>query len=346
VALISVRSLTKRYPGGVTALDGLTVDIDRGIVGLVGSNGAGKSTLLKILLGLLDPTTGSATVFDLDVRTKGTDIRQFVGYMPEHDCLPPDASATDVVAHLALMSGLPRTAARERTAEVLRHVGLYEERYRAIGGYSTGMKQRVKLAQALVHDPRLLLLDEPTNGLDPAGRDEMLELILRTGKEFGIATIVASHLLGEIERVCDFLVAIEGGKLLRAAPLGDFTEQTGTLAVEVGDQVEVDDAGKPTIVRPAEVGAEALTERLAAAGVAAIVDGRAVLIALADDRPYDLVRDTVAELGLPLVRMEQRRHRLEDLFRDQAIPSAAPVAAAPSGPAPPPAPPADAGPPS
>jgi ABC-2 type transport system ATP-binding protein len=303
VPLISVRSLTKRYSGSVTALDGLTVDIDRGIVGLVGSNGAGKSTLLKILLGLIDPTSGQATVFDLDVRTKGTDIRQFVGYMPEHDCLPPDASATEVVSHLAQMSGLPRIAARERTAEVLRHVGLYEERYRAIGGYSTGMKQRVKLAQALVHDPRLLLLDEPTNGLDPAGRDEMLELILRTGKEFGIATIVASHLLGEIERVCDFLVAIEGGKLLRAAPLGDFTEQTGTLAVEVDE------------------GSEVLAERLTAAGLAAIVDGRAVLIAMSDERPYDLVRDTVAELGLPLIRMEQRRHRLEDLFRDVVAPA-------------------------
>ena len=155
--------------------------------------------------------------------------------MPEHDCLPPDMTATDFVSHLALISGLPRTAARERTAEVLRHVGLYEERYRAIGGYSTGMKQRVKLAQALVHDPRLLLLDEPTNGLDPAGRDEMLELIHRTGTEFGIAVIVASHLLGEIERVCDHLVAIEGGQLLRSAPLGSFTERTGTLAVEVED---------------------------------------------------------------------------------------------------------------
>jgi ABC-2 type transport system ATP-binding protein len=298
VPLVAARSLTKRYPGGVTALDGLTVDIDRGIVGLVGSNGAGKSTFIKILLGLIDATDGSATVFDLDVRTKGTDIRQFVGYMPEHDCLPPDASATDVVAHLALMSGLPRTAARERTAEVLRHVGLYEERYRAIGGYSTGMKQRVKLAQALVHDPRLLLLDEPTNGLDPAGRDEMLELILRTGKEFGIATIVASHLLGEIERVCDFLVAIEGGKLLRAAPLRAFTEQTGFLAVEV------------------EEGRDALAQRLSAAGLEAVVDGKAVVITMSDARPYDLVRDTVAELGLPLIRIEQRRHRLEDLFRD------------------------------
>jgi ABC-2 type transport system ATP-binding protein len=298
VPLISTQALTKRYGGSVTALDGLTLDIEPGIVGLVGSNGAGKSTLLKILLGLIEPTSGAAKVFDLDVGAKGVEIRELVGYMPEHDCLPPDMSATDIVSHLARISGLPRSAARERTAEVLRHVGLYEERYRAIGGYSTGMKQRVKLAQALVHDPRLLLLDEPTNGLDPAGRDEMLELVHRTGTEFGIAVIVASHLLGEIERVCDHLVAIEGGKLLRSAPLGAFTERTGTLAVEV------------------EEGRDVLAERMRAAGLHTIVDGSAVLIDLVDERPYDLVRDTVAELGLPLVRLEQRRHRLEDLFRD------------------------------
>ena len=170
MSLIALRDLTRRYPRGVTALDGLTLELEPGIIGLVGANGAGKSTLIKILLGLLEPTSGEASVMDLDVRTEGTTIRQFVGYMPEYDCLPPDTSATDFVSHMARMSGLPSTAARERTAEVLRHVGLYEERYRAMGGYSTGMKQRVKLAQALVHDPRLLLLDEPTNGLDPAGR--------------------------------------------------------------------------------------------------------------------------------------------------------------------------------
>ena len=141
--------------------------------------------------------------------------------MPEHDCLPPDVSATEFVSHMARVSGLPAGAARERTADVLRHVGLYEERYRQIGGYSTGMKQRVKLAQALVHDPRLLFLDEPTNGLDPAGRDEMLALIERIGRDFGITTIVASHLLGEIERIAGWLVAIDAGRLLRTAPLDE-----------------------------------------------------------------------------------------------------------------------------
>ena len=198
--LIEARSLTHRYPGNVLALDNLTLDVEPGVIGLVGANGAGKSTLLKILLGLLEPTSGEASVLGFDIRREGTRIRALVGYLPEHDCLPPDLSATELVTHMGRMSGLPATAARERAADVLRHVGLYEERYRPIGGYSTGMKQRVKLAQALVHDPKLLLLDEPTNGLDPAGRDEMLALIRRTGLEFGIATLVASHLLGEIGR--------------------------------------------------------------------------------------------------------------------------------------------------
>ncbi len=312
VPLVSTQQLTRRY-GQVVALDELTLEVEPGIIGLVGANGAGKTTLIKILLGLLAPTSGSATVLDMDVGRNGPRIRQFVGYLPEHDCLPPDQSATEFVAHMARISGLPAAAARERTAEVLRHVGLYEERYRPMGGYSTGMKQRVKLAQALVHDPRLLLLDEPTNGLDPAGRDEMLDLVHRTGTEFGIAVIVASHLLGEIERVCDYLLAIDAGRLLRAAPLATFTRQTGVLAVEV------------------EEGADRLAGALGDRGLRARADDHHVLVALEDERPYDLVRDLAADLGLALVRVEQRRHRLEDLFRD--APEQPEQPAAPGGPA-------------
>jgi ABC-2 type transport system ATP-binding protein len=302
MSLISTRALTKRYPRGVTALDGLTVDIGEGVIGLVGANGAGKSTLIKILLGLLPATDGEARVLDFDTATQGARIRERVGYMPEHDCLPPDVSATEFVSHMARVPGLPSGAARERTADVLRHVGLYEERYRPIGGYSTGMKQRVKLAQALVHDPRLLLLDEPTNGLDPAGRDEMLGLIERIGREFGITVIVASHLLGEIERVAHWLVAIDAGRLLRTAPLATFTERTGQLVVET------------------EESAEPLAERLNGRGIAAVADGRMVVVdvsAAVDGEygVYDAVRDEAVALGLPLVRIEHRRHQLEDLFR-------------------------------
>jgi ABC-2 type transport system ATP-binding protein len=295
VSLIKTEELTKRF-GSVTAVDGLTVDVSTGVTGLVGSNGAGKSTLLKILLGLLPATAGSATVLGLDVATDGPAIRELVGYMPEHDCLPPDVSATEFVVHMARMSGLPTTAGRERAADILRHVGLYEERYRPMGGYSTGMRQRVKLAQALVHDPSLVLLDEPTNGLDPAGRDDMLELIRRIGAEFGISVIVTSHLLGELERVCGGIVVIDGGRLLRHSTTASVTEQTAVVAIEVdGDQT-------------------ALLRRLTEAGVAVRSDGRLLHVDIGDDATYDIVRDAVAALGLGLVRMERQRHRMTEIF--------------------------------
>jgi ABC-2 type transport system ATP-binding protein len=299
MALIEAIGLTKHY-GQVKALEKLDVAVEPGIIGLVGANGAGKSTLLKILLGLIAPTAGRATVLGMDSVAETRAIRQVVGYMPEHDCLPPDMGATEFVTHMARISGLPRTSARERTAEVLRHVGLYEERYRQIGGYSTGMKQRVKLAQALVHDPKLLLLDEPTNGLDPAGRDEMLDLIKRTGTEFGISVVVASHLLGEIEQVCTYLLAIDAGHLLRAAPISTFTERTPVLAIEV------------------EEGGDRLAAALGGKGARAQLEGNRVLVAIESDALYDTVRDAVADLALPLVRIQQERGRLEDLFRDAA----------------------------
>ncbi len=296
--VIETAALTKVYPGAVTALSGLTVHVAPGVTGLIGANGAGKSTLIKILLGLLTPTQGMAKVLGHDSVKDGEQIRQLVGYMPEHDCLPADISATEFVTHMGRMSGLPATAARERAAEALRHVGLHEERYRLIGTYSTGMKQRVKLAQALAGDPRLLLLDEPTNGLDPAGRNAMLELIERIGEEFGISILVASHLLGEIERICDHLVAIEAGRLLRADTVDSFTQASQLLVIEV------------------EEGTAALLGELARRGLQPRPYQRALLVPLGGDDTYDIVRDSVALLGLPLSRMEQRRHHVEELFRD------------------------------
>ena len=295
MSLITTSGLTKRY-GAVVAVCDLTVDVGAGVVGLVGANGAGKSTLLKMLLGLLPATSGSASVLGHDVASEGPQIRQRVGYMPEHDCLPPDVSATEFVVHMAQLSGLPRAAARERTADVLRHVGLYEERYRPMGGYSTGMRQRVKLAQALVHDPQLVLLDEPTNGLDPAGRDDMLGLVRRIGTDFGISVLVTSHLLGELERVCDAVVVIDGGQLLRSSSTADVTAVSPLLVVEVDARTDE------------------LVSALTSDGVRARAVGRLVEVELDDERDYDRVRDAAAGLGVGLVRLEQRRHRMAELF--------------------------------
>ncbi len=298
MTILATEALTMRFPR-VTALDGLTVSAGTGVTGLVGANGAGKSTLIKILLGLLKPSEGRAEVLGMDSAAQALAIRRVVGYMPEHECLPPDISATEFVIHMARMSGLPGTAARERAADTLRHVGLYEERYRPIGGYSTGMRQRVKLAQALVHDPRLVFLDEPTNGLDPKGRDDMLALIRRVGAEFGISVVVTSHLLGELERVCDHVIVIDGGRLLRSSAITEFTQATRTITVEV------------------EEGHDELLARLTAAGESAVRHGRLLAVEVRSDASFDAVRDAVADLELPLVRLEQGRHRIEDVFRGE-----------------------------
>jgi ABC-2 type transport system ATP-binding protein len=303
-----VAGLTKRYPE-VTALDGISLDISHGVVGLVGPNGAGKSTLIKILLGLIEPTSGAAEVLGLDATTEGLRVRELIGYMPEHDCLPTDLSATQFLIHMARMSGLPTTAARERAADTLRHVGLFEERYRHIGGYSTGMKQRVKLAQALVHDPELVFLDEPTNGLDPEGRGDMLALIERIGADFGISVVMSSHLLGEIESVCDSLVLIDEGRLVRAGAVSGFTGAVSVLAVEVDRNPEL------------------LVDRLAEQGMHARLDGRIVAIELPDgDADHGqtlltgLVVDAAVALDLPLVRVARQRHTLGDLFSSDPVP--------------------------
>jgi ABC-2 type transport system ATP-binding protein len=305
--MIETRDLTMRYGPRITALDALTVTVEPGVIGLVGANGAGKSTLIKILLGLLTPNAGQVRVFGLDPTADAAAIRAKVGYMPESDALPPDVTAAEFVTHLGRMSGLPRPVARERASETLRHVGLYEERYRQIGGYSTGMRQRVKLAQALVHDPDLLLLDEPTNGLDPVGRDAMLALIERIGTEFGISVVVCSHLLGEVERICDTLVAIDAGRLLRADRVEAMTTGQGVLAVEVDE------------------GAEALVARLTELGMQVGTEGRLLLVPIASDDTYDTIMLAVADLELPLHRLDQRRHHVAELFAAPAPEEAARV---------------------
>jgi ABC-2 type transport system ATP-binding protein len=297
---IATQGLTRTF-GSVIALSQLSVEMPSGVVGLVGANGAGKSTLIKILLGLLAPTSGTATVLGLDCLTDGLKIRELVGYMPESECLPPDVSATEFLVHMGRMSGLPTDVSRERTADTLRHVGLYEERYRPIGGYSTGMKQRVKLAQALVHDPKLVLLDEPTNGLDPAGRDEMLGLIQRISTDFGISVVVTSHLLGELERISDHLVVIEAGVLQRSTSTAAATTTSSVVLVEVTER------------------ADEVIARLAASGAKVVAGDSAQTFAVevADERVLDDIRGAVADLDVGLIRMQRRRHHLAEMFQSR-----------------------------
>jgi ABC-2 type transport system ATP-binding protein len=298
--VIETRALTKRF-GRVLALDGLDLEIPKTAVGLLGANGAGKTTLIRLLLGLSRPTSGSARVLGRDTVRQGVAIRERTGYMPESDALPSGVTAADFVAHMAEMSGLPSRAARQRAADVLFQVGLDEERYRLIGGFSTGMKQRVKLAQAIVHDPELIFLDEPTNGMDPRGRDEMLDLIARIDRQLGIAVVLSSHILGDIERVCRYVVILDGGRLVASQPLGAASAQAGQLLVRLDDDIE------PFIARLEALGVEARP-----AGAA---HGRDEIVVLqADDRAFDAIRDAAADLGLPLRSLTAQVRSLEDIY--------------------------------
>ena len=296
--LVAARGLTKSF-GSVRALDGVSFEIGEGITGLLGSNGAGKTTSLKLCMGLLLPDEGAVEVLGQDPRTS-PEYRARVGYAPEHDCLPRNVSAAELLAYMAEVSGLPSTAARLRASDVLRHVGLFEERYRPMGTYSTGMKQRVKLAQALVHDPLIAFLDEPTAGLDPLGRREMLDLVRRVGSEFGISIVVSTHLMGDVERVCDSVVVLDAGRLLRAGPVSGFTEETETLEVELVE------------------GADAVAHALRSHGVEARLDGRRLTLEGVSGGDYDLLRDAIVESGALLYRLAPARHSLADVFATDA----------------------------
>jgi ABC-2 type transport system ATP-binding protein len=205
--------------GRQAALRDVTVAFPAGAVGLLGPNGAGKSTMLKALLGFLPPASGSLHVLGLDVRSSPLAIRARLGYMPETDAHIPGMNAVSFVAYCGELAGLPRADAMQRAHEVLYYVGLGEARYRALDTYSTGMKQRIKLAQALVHDPDLLFLDEPTNGMDPRGRDEMLDLIRDIAQNKGINLILSSHLLPDVEHTCDYVVVLDKGAVAAHGPI-------------------------------------------------------------------------------------------------------------------------------
>lgn len=298
VPVVETRRLVKRY-GATVALDGVDVSIGPGITGLLGANGAGKTTLLGLVLGLHPPDQGEITVLGQDPRRAGPEVRARIGYAPEHHTLPPDVPAASFVRHLAELHGLPRDEATTRASDALWLVGLGEERFRALGTMSTGQRQRVKLAQAIAHDPGLILLDEPTDGLDPVQRDEMLALIRRIATEFGIDVILSSHLLDEVERICDAAVIIGDGRLLAAGTIEDLRGAGSGVTVEVdGD-------------------ATGLVRDLEAVGLVVRHEGRRLVVEGGDDSVFDRVRDGIARHQLGLVRLSRRRLSLEDVFLER-----------------------------
>jgi len=209
---IELKDLSFRY-GRIVALEGVTVSLGEGAVGLLGPNGAGKSTLLRILLGFLVPERGEGSVLGFDIRRDKDMIRRSVGYMPESDCFVAGMDAVTFTSYFGELSGMPRQEAMKRAHEVLFYVGLGEARYRLLDQYSAGMKQRLKLAQALVHDPKVLFLDEPTSNLDPTGRNEVLELIRDVSRNKGIQVLLSSHILADIESICGSVVILNKGRV-------------------------------------------------------------------------------------------------------------------------------------
>jgi ABC-2 type transport system ATP-binding protein len=272
---------------------------------LVGANGAGKTTLISLTLGLLKPTEGSITVLGLDPAVNGPELRARIGYGPERNVLPDDMRAYDFVRHFAQIKGLPRDEARTRASDSLYLVGLGEERFRALGTMSTGQRQRVKLAQAIAADPAFIVLDEPTDGLDPVQRDEMLALIRQISAEYRIDVLLSSHLLEEVERICDHVVALDAGQLVAQ---GRLSALVGTDEGVVVELVEIEDRPKAL---------SQVVEALTGAGFDVRHEPgsfRFEVVGTDADAVADDVRDAVAQAEARVRRIVRRRRRLEDLF--------------------------------
>ena len=297
--IVRLRGLEKHF-GAVKALRGVDMDLPRGPVGLLGPNGAGKTTLIGLLLGLLEPTAGEATVAGLapTSRKNRIEIRKRVGYMPESDCLLPGMSGVELVSTLGRLTGLSKVDAMTRAHEVLDYVELEEARYRPLDGYSTGMKQRLKLAQGLVHDPELLLLDEPTNGLDPRGRREMLARVDDLGRNQGKNVVLCSHLLPDVERTCDHVVVIVQGKV---ALQGSIAQLTAADETRIRVRVEERESEFAAALRAAGMGVEETPK-----------EGTIVTVPAADDA--DAICRVAAEAGIHLRSIDPVRSSLEQVF--------------------------------
>lgn len=302
VDLVTARGVVKRY-GSYTALNGVDLDIAHGITGLLGANGAGKTTILGMLIGLHHADAGTISVLGHDPWAAGPEVRERLGYAPEHHQLPPDVRAADFVRHVAELHGLPKAEATTRSSDALWLVGLGEERFRPMGTMSTGQRQRVKLAQAIAHDPDLIMLDEPTDGLDPVQRDTMLELIKSVASEFSIDVILSSHLLDEVEAVCDNVTIIGDGVTIASGTLDELRDPDS-----IGVIIEVD--------APDRVSGEIANE-LRRAGYVVETDRSRLVIQGDDEGVFDAARDACAQAGVGIVRLQRRRLTLEDVFLDR-----------------------------
>ncbi len=305
--VVRTRALDMHF-GEVRALDRVDLSIPGGVTGVVGANGAGKSTLFKLMLGLVEPTAGSVETLGLHPVRDGRELRALVGYAPERNVLPDTMAADEFVRHLAEVRGLPRAEARSRASDTLWLVGLAEERFRPLGSMSTGQRQRVKLAQALAADPALVLLDEPTEGLDPVQREQMLDLIREVRGSYGVDVIVTSHVLDEVEQICDHVVVLDAGVLKIAGPLAEIAGRGAGVEIEL---VATNGHGEPA----ADV-ARRLDGRAEVASVAVTGPVVSVLGAdgVSDDVLLDVCRDAVASSGVRLRRLGGRRISLEDVI--------------------------------
>ncbi len=307
MAIVTAQALTKRWGDNEVLLD-TSFEIGTGVTGLLGSNGSGKTTLFGMFLGLHCPNAGTLRVLDLDPLRQGAEVRQRLGYSPEHEALPSDMTAYDFVRHVAELHGLPRRAAAGRASDALYEVGLGEERARPCGTMSTGQKQRVKLAQAIVHDPHLVLLDEPTNGLDPVQRDEMLDLIRRCGHELGLSVILSSHLLDEIERTCDRVVIVANKVVSDGGSLTNDTssEEEVPLVVDLdASPTDVATFAKKLELRGLRVTLDPLRPTVVQVDPSA--DISAVQIRAN-------VRDLAVEMDIPIRSLKRLLRSLEDMF--------------------------------
>ena len=301
-AIIETNGLVMEFPA-TRALDGLDLRVPAGVTGLVGANGAGKTTLISLVLGLLRPSAGSIEVLGLDPSVDGPRLRAMIGYGPERNVLPDDMQAYDFVRHFAQIRGLPHDEARSRASDSLYLVGLGEERFRALGTMSTGQRQRVKLAQAIAADPSLIVLDEPTDGLDPVQRDEMLAIIVDVHRKYGIDVMLSSHVLEEVERVCDHVVALDAGRLVAQGSMQELAGALGGVELEL-----IDLPDRPGSIAAVEDG---LVER---GLVVRRVDFALSVSGASDDELFDAVVAAVASAGARVKTLGRRRRTLDDVF--------------------------------